>query len=61
MNVDRSFPIMMLMCKKCGYEHSSSADIDKQSSEKTTVTTHLETCPRCDATSEYHEENYFFR
>ena len=61
MIINRSFSMIMVMCKNCGYEHSSSANIDKQSSEKTTVTTYSETCPRCDATSNYHEEDFFFR
>lgn len=61
MIIDLSFSMMMVMCKKCGYEHSSSMNIVKQSSEKTTVATYLETCPRCDAISNYHEEDYFFR
>ena len=53
--------MMMVLCKKCGYEHPSSVNLDKRSLKKTTETTYSETCPRCDAISNYREEDYFLR
>lgn len=53
--------MMMVICKKCRYEHIALGNMEKRSSEKLPTTTYSETCPRYDKISVYHKEDYFFR
>jgi len=52
---------MMVKCKACGEAHPSGMQMDETTFATTTLTNNSENCPKCQATSTYNKEDYFFQ